>query len=129
MPEVFTKLFKKTHPRLRSRRDREKQEPVEGTFEKTILKGTDKTGVRHLLSVTKAEKAAYTFVLENKGEQARTVDVIFHFYEGREKKRDKKYNSSELVAGGMLRFTFIMRKVFFGMMKTAFPGGLRIPEQ
>ena len=122
MPGILTKLFRKSHPGLRRRRDRERQEPVEGTVEKTMSKGPDKTGARHVFSVTKAEKAAYTCVLENKGEQARTVDVTFRFYEGREKERDKEYHSRELVPGGMLRFTFILPEGIFWDDEDRFSG-------
>jgi hypothetical protein len=121
-PAVLTKLFKKSHPELRRRRDRERQETVAGTVENTISREPGKTGTRHVFSVTNAEKAAYTFVLENKGEEARTVDVIFRFYEGREKERDKEYHSRALAPGGMLRFTFIMPEGIFWDDEDRFSG-------
>ena len=121
-PAVLTTLLKKSHPKLRKRRDREEQKPVEGTVEETMSKGSDKTGTRLFFSVTKVEKATYTFVLENKVEQARTVDVIFRFYEGREKERDKEYHSRELAPGGMLRFMFIMPEGTFWDDEDRFSG-------
>jgi hypothetical protein len=122
-PDVLTQLFRKSHPKLRGRRDREKQETVEGTVATRASEGTGKTGTR-LFAVTKAEKGVYTFILENKGTKVRTVDVIFRFYEGRDNERGKEYKSREILPGGLLRFVFIMPEAFFWDDEDRFSGSV-----
>jgi len=113
MPFVLTRLVKKPHDEQRRRRDREKQETVEGTIETTTAKDQDKTEAKRLFAVIKAEKAVYTFVLENRGDKSCAVDVSIRLYEGRQKERFKEYKKREISPGGMVKFKFIMPEAFF----------------
>jgi hypothetical protein len=123
MPAVLTQLFRKSHPGVRGRRDREKQETVEGTVETRVPEGTAKTGTR-LLVVTKAEKGVYTLVLENKGKKAMTVGVSFRFYEGRDKERGKEYKGREILPGDRLRVVFLMPEALFWDDEDRFSGSV-----
>ena len=50
-------------------------------------------GSRQTLSVVKAEKGIYTFVIDNKGTEGRNAAIVFHLYEGQKGKRTKEYKT------------------------------------
>ena len=112
IPSVFTSLTKKPYPAASNRTFSKKEEAVNSTTD-TQIRGLDVSGIKHTMSVAIAEKGRYSFTIENRGKDGYETDILFHFYEGREKERKKEYRKIQLQPGAMFRFRFILPDAIF----------------
>ncbi len=107
-------LLKKAHPMANNKDALEKQREVNIVAEKKGEKHIkDTLGIKMLLSVAKAEKGIYTFVVNNKGERSYKADVVFRIYEGKAGEKIKKFKTVELPLNTVLQFKFILPEAVF----------------
>jgi len=110
---VISHLFKKAHPMAHKKDDSEKPKEVDGIEEKSETYIVDTPRVKRSLSVSKAEKAMYIFVIENKGGKACEADVVFRLFEGKAGERIKEVKPLELSTHAVVKFKFILPEAVF----------------
>jgi len=110
---VITQLIKKTHPMDQKKYNPKKSKEIDGLEEKTETYIADTSKVKRSLSVSKAEKAMYVFVLENRKRQNCEVDIIFRLFEGKAGERIKEIKPVELSPNDVLKFKFILPEAVF----------------
>jgi len=106
-------LLKKAHPMAHKKDDSGKPKEVDGVEEKSETYIADTPGVKRSLSVSKAEKAMYIFVIENKGGKACEADVVFRLFEGKAGERIKEVKPVELSTHAVVKFKFILPDAVF----------------
>jgi len=112
IPSVFTRFTKKPYP-LPSRKTVTKQEEAVESTTNTNIRGLDIPGIKHTISVARAEKGQYSFAIENRGKDGYEADILFHFFEGQEKDRIKEYRKVQLPAGAIFRVRFVLPDAIF----------------
>jgi len=113
MSSILSHLLKKAHPMTNRKDDSEKPKELEGIEEKSETYIADTPRVKKSLSVSKAEKAMYIFVMENKGGTAYKADIIFRLFEGKAGERIKDVKSVELSPHDIVKFIFILPEAVF----------------
>jgi hypothetical protein len=112
IPSVFTSFTKKPYP-LPSRKTVTKQEEAVESRTSTNIRGLDVPGIKHTISVARAEKGRYSFAIENRGKEGFEADILFHLFEGQGKDRIKEYRKVQLPAGAILMFRFVLPDAIF----------------
>lgn len=134
MSSVLLQLFKKAHPMVNRKDDSGKEKKVDILEEEeTHIAGT--AGVKRLfvekrdlyrfflppllplgvkrVSVEKAEKGIYSFIVRNKGEESYEFDVVFRLFEGKPGERIKVFKAIELFPNAIIKFKFILPEAIF----------------
>ena len=79
-------------------------------------------GTRRVISVNKAERGLYTFVLENDSGETLSPDIVFHIFEGKPGERIRKIKNVELSPHAVLKFKFILPDAVFWDDESYFTG-------
>jgi len=112
IPSVFTLFTKKPYP-LPSRKTVIAREEAVESATNTNIRGLDTPGIKHTISVARAEKGRYSFAIENRGKDGYEADILFHFFERKEKEKIKEYRKVQLPAGAIIRFRFVLPDAVF----------------
>jgi len=113
MSGILSHLLKKAHPMARKEDDSEKSKEVDGMEEKTETYIEDTPGVKMSLSVSRAEKAVYILVMENKRGKAYEVGVVFRLFEGKAGERIKEMKTIELSPNTVVKIKFVLPEAVF----------------
>lgn len=105
-------LLKKGYPVHERKPQKNRKEDINYPVQRQSEQ-SDPSGVKHIISVTKAEKGTFTFVIDNKGRESCSARVVFHIYEGRKEGRIKEYKTVEMHPDEITRFRFILPDAIF----------------
>jgi hypothetical protein len=116
---VLTRLYRRNYPPASPGSTAMKDQPVKAEEES----GSDGSGkMKRMLSVVKADKGIYTFVIGNEGRKTCIADAAFFLFERTTKGRKKEYKAVQLPPGTGVKFKFLVPDAIFWDDEDRFSG-------